>query len=72
MDDVVVSGITHRGWHIQVTPVPTVGHFYVITEPGKEPSGKLPGLPFETLDECVNAAKQIIDEEIERNGGVAP
>lgn len=70
MPDIILRGETYRGWHIKVTPARPDEHFYEIAEPGQKPTGILPGLPFETLDECVNAAKQRIDREIEQNGGV--
>jgi len=72
--DNAISGdgiLCYKDWHISVTHVPGYGHFYVVTEPGQTPTGILPGLPIETLDECVEMAKQLIGSKIEQKGGAA-
>jgi formylglycine-generating enzyme required for sulfatase activity len=59
---------TYKNWRITVTPT-RFGYMYETAPPGQEFTGILPGLPHESIDECLRIAKRSIDTALEQSGG---
>ena len=66
--DVLYDGATYKNWRITVTPT-SLGYMYETAAPGQEFTGLLPGLPHESIDECLRIAKRSIDAALEQSGG---
>ena len=59
---------TYKNWRIKVTPI-RFGYMYETAAPGQEFTGILPGLPHESIDECLRIAKRSIDTALGQGGG---
>lgn len=59
--DVLYNGTTYRNWRIKSITKTPYGYMYETAGPGQEFSGIMPGLPHESIDECLRAAKASID-----------
>jgi formylglycine-generating enzyme required for sulfatase activity len=66
--DVLYNGTTYKNWRITVTPT-SLGYMYETAAPGQEFTGMLPGLPHESIDECLRIAKKSIDNALKQSDG---
>ena len=66
--DVLYNGTTYKNWRITVTPT-SLGYIYETAAPGQEFTGMLPGLPQESIDECLRIAKKSIDNALKQSDG---
>jgi formylglycine-generating enzyme required for sulfatase activity len=67
--DILYNGTTYKNWRITITPT-SAGYMYETAAPGEEFSGILPGLPHESIHECLRIAKQSIDNTIKITGAL--
>jgi formylglycine-generating enzyme required for sulfatase activity len=66
--DALYGETTYKNWRITVTPT-RLGYMYETAAPGQEFTGILPGLPHESVGECLRIAKRSIDTALEQSGG---
>ena len=66
--DALYGETTYKNWRITVTPT-RLGYMYETAAPGQEFTGILPGLPHESVGECLSIAKRSIDTALEQSGG---
>ncbi|MFZ0409827.1 MAG: formylglycine-generating enzyme family protein [Cyanobium sp.] len=66
--DALYGETTYKNWRITVTPT-RLGYMYETAAPGQEFTGIMPGLPHESIGECLRIAKRSIDTALEQSGG---